>query len=55
MSKLHTANEETPLLFSMVADQSSSATFSGNAKKSAKKASPWYVIGGLFGLTFCFG
>lgn len=55
MSNFHTANEETPLLSSMEADQSSSATFSGNAKISAKKASPWYAIGGLFGLTFSFG
>lgn len=58
MSKLPTANEETPLLSApTLADQTSSSSISSdNAKLSAKKkASPWHVIVALFGLTFSFG
>lgn len=57
MSKPASVNEETPLLVVMTADQIApivNTTF-GNAKRSAKKASPWYVIGALFGLTFSYG
>jgi len=56
MSKPQSLNEETPLLYAMTADQTTpivNTTF-GNAKRSAK-ASPWYVIGALFGLTFSYG
>lgn len=56
MSKTQPLNEETPLLYAMTADQTTpivNTTF-GNAKRSAK-ASPWYVIGALFGLTFSYG
>ncbi|KAI8637540.1 major facilitator superfamily domain-containing protein [Parasitella parasitica] len=59
MSKLHKANEETPLLSPTVANQSllsTSSNSSGSSKfDSAKRASPWYVISALFGLTFSFG
>ncbi|CEP13009.1 hypothetical protein [Parasitella parasitica] len=64
---MHKANEETPLLHPNVSDPSSPSSsnttatlsngsaFDNNAKVSAKRASPWYVISALFGLTFSFG
>ncbi|KAL9537778.1 hypothetical protein MBANPS3_011477 [Mucor bainieri] len=57
MLKPQSVNEETPLLSAMTADQTTHITNTtfGNAKRSAKKASPWYVIGALFGLTFSYG
>ncbi|CAO3641846.1 unnamed protein product [Mucor fragilis] len=57
MSKLQIANEETPLLSaSTITDQASPSTSSENTEMSAKKkASPWYVIVALFGLTFSLG
>ncbi|GAN11631.1 tetracycline-efflux transporter [Mucor ambiguus] len=57
MLKPQSVNEETPLLPALTVDQTTpfpNTTF-GNAKISAKKASPWYVIGALFGLTFSYG
>ncbi|KAK4521696.1 Nuclear actin-protein involved in chromatin remodeling [Mucor velutinosus] len=57
MLKPQSVNEETPLMPAMATDQTSSIvdTTFGNAKRSAKKVSPWYVIGALFGLTFSYG
>ncbi|KAL9559729.1 hypothetical protein PS6_000599 [Mucor atramentarius] len=51
MSKLQTANEETPLLSATTTADQTLPTASDNAKK----ASPWYVIVALFGLTFSLG
>lgn len=51
MSRQQTASEETPLLSATTTADQALPTVSDNVKK----ASPWYVIVALFGLTFSLG
>jgi hypothetical protein len=46
----HKSDEVTPLL-----PRQRNGSWENDAKISAKKPSPWYIIIPTFALTFCFG